>query len=76
MIKVTVGNNTKREDIIVNANTTLRQALDQAGVSFTSGTTNLNGTPVCHDELDDTFADFGITDRCYLLSVAKADNAA
>ena len=27
-------------------------------------------------DLDKTFADFGIAEKCYLLNVVKADNAA
>ena len=37
---------------------------------------NLDGTTLKAGDLNKTFADFGVTDSCYLLAVAKADNAA
>jgi len=76
MIKVTIGNNLKRTDEILDANTTLREALESAGIDYTTGIMNLNGSTVSLDDLDKTFADFGITDKCRLLNVVKADNAA
>jgi len=76
MIKVTVGNNVERKDVIVTPDTTLRAALDEAGINYGIGMMNLNGTPLGDDDLDSTFADFEITDRCFLLNVVKADNAA
>jgi len=75
MIKVTVGNNVERKDVIVTPDTTLRAALDEAGINYGIGMMNLNGTPLSDDDLDSTFADFEITDRCFLLNVVKADNA-
>jgi len=76
MIKVTVGNNLERNDKIVNPNTTLRTVLNDANINYICGMMNLDGSPLDDEDLDRTFADFGITDRCFLLNVAKADNAA
>ena len=76
MIKVVVGNNVKRETVIVDANTTLRTVLEDAGVDYASrGTIHLDGATLNHGDLDKTFASLGITERCYLLQVVKADNA-
>ena len=75
MIKVVMGNNVKRKSEILDENTTLREALEDAGIDYTTGVMNLDGTTIDTDELDQTFADFGITDKCYLLNVVKADNA-
>jgi hypothetical protein len=75
MIKVTVGNNVKRESVIVDENTTLRTVLDDNGIDYTSGTMHLDGSSLKPGEIDKTFADFGITEKCYLLNVVKADNA-
>jgi hypothetical protein len=36
---------------------------------------NLDGAPLQPGDLDKTFAQFGITDKCFLLNVVKADNA-
>ncbi|MBQ3022909.1 MAG: hypothetical protein IJD91_06285 [Clostridia bacterium] len=75
MIKVTVGNNVKRESVIVDENTTLRTVLEDNGIDYTSGTMHLDGSSLKPGEIDKTFADLGITEKCYLLNVVKADNA-
>ena len=76
MIKVTVGNNVKRESVIVNPNSTLRSVLEQANVDYTRGVMHLDGSSLNPGDLDKTFANFGITEKCFLLNVVKADNAA
>lgn len=75
MIKVTMGNNVKRTSEILDENTTLREALETAEIDYTRGMMNLDGSTLAPGELDKTFADFGITEKCYLLNVVKADNA-
>ena len=75
MIKVTVGNNLKRETVIVDSETTLRDCLEEAGVDYTRGMTTLDGSALGAGDLDKTFDDFGIKERTFLLNVVKADNA-
>jgi len=75
MIKVTIGNNVKRKTEILDPETTLREALEEAEIDYTSGIMNLDGSTLSPGDLDKTFADFGITEKCYLLNVVKADNA-
>ena len=75
MIKVTMGNNVKRSSEILDENTTLREALEGAGIDYTAGIMNLDGSTLNPGDLDKTFADFGIAEKCYLLNVVKADNA-
>jgi len=75
MIKVTIGNNVKRKTEILDENTTLRQALEDAEIDYSHGTMNLNGSSLGPGDLDKTFADFGIAEKCFLLNVVKADNA-
>jgi len=75
MIKVTMGNNVKRTSEVLDENTTLREALEDAGIDYTTGIMNLDGSTLGPGDLDKTFADFGITEKCYLLNVVKADNA-
>ena len=76
MIKVTMGNNVKRTSEILDENTTLREALEDAGIDYTIGVMNLDGSTLEPGDLDMTFADFNIKEKCYLLNVVKADNAA
>jgi len=75
MIKVTIGNTVKRTTEILDKNTTLREALEGAEIDYTRGIMNLDGSTLSPGDLDKTFADFGITEKCYLLNVVKADNA-
>jgi len=75
MIKVTIGNNVKRKTEVYEADTTLREALEDAEIDYTTGIMNLDGSTLSPGDLDKTFADFGITEKCYLLNVVKADNA-
>jgi len=75
MIKVTMGNNVKRKTEILDENTTLREALETAEIDYTIGMMNLDGSPLQPGDLDKTFSDFGIAEKCYLLNVVKADNA-
>ena len=76
MIKVTMGNNLKRTSEILDENTTLREALEEAGIDYTIGIMNLDGSTLEPGDLDCTFSDFGIKEKCYLLNVVKAENAA
>lgn len=80
MIKVTVGNNVKREAVIIDENTTLRDCLEANGVDYTRGVMHLDGSSLGPGDLNKTFAEFGYdgTDghgKCFLLNVVKADNA-
>ena len=75
MIKVTCGNNVKRNTIIVPADTTLREVLEEEGIDYSAGTMNLDGSTLMPGDLDRSFADFEIKEKCFLLSVVKADNA-
>lgn len=75
MIKVVVGNNVKRETRIEDSSTTLRTVLENAGIDYTRGVMHLDGSSLNPGDLDKTFAQFGITEKCFLLNVVKADNA-
>lgn len=75
MVKVNVGNNLKRESVIVDSTTTLRNVLKDAGIDYTRGTMHLDGCPLQPGDLDKTFESFGIQEECWLLNVVKADNA-
>lgn len=75
MVKITVGNNVKRETVIVDSSATLRAVLEGAEIDYSRGTTHLDGAPLGPGDLDKTFADFGITERAFLLNVTKTDNA-
>jgi len=75
MLKVTIGNNAGRETYLIDENTTLRTALEENGVDYSSGVMTLDGSTLKPGDLDKTFAQFGIHEKCYLLNVVKTDNA-
>ena len=75
MVKVVVGNNVNRESVIVDSSTTLRAVLEEAQIDYTVGTMHLDGATLQPGDLDKTFGDFGITEKCFLLNVVKAVNA-
>ena len=75
MVQVTMGNNVDRKRIPVDENITLKQALEDNGFDYTRGVMHLDGASLEAGDLNKTFAELGVTDRCYLLSVQKADNA-
>jgi len=75
MIKVTVGNNVKRTSVIVDENTTPRACLEANDIDYAHGVTHLNGSTLRPGDMDRSFAELGITERCFLTNVVKADNA-
>lgn len=80
MIRVTIGNNLKRTNENFTPDTTLRAALEQAGVDFATGMITMDGAVLNPGDLNKTFADFGYDgneghNKCQLIAVAKADNA-
>ena len=76
MIKVTIGTNTDRSSVIVEPNRTLRSILDEKEIDYTRGTLHLDGASLKPGDLDKTFTTLGIIEKCYLISVVKADGAA
>ena len=75
MIKVTVGNNVKRNSVIVDEATTLRSVLETNEIDYTRGTMHLDGSTLQPGDIDKSFSDMGIREKCFLLNVVKADNA-
>lgn len=75
MIKAVVGNNADKKRVVVDENVTLRSCLEENGIEYTRGMMHLDGATLRPGDLDKTFADFGITEKCFLLSVTKTDNA-
>jgi len=75
MIKVTVGNNLSRKNVVIDENTTLRACLEENDVDYGSGVIHMDGSSLRPGDLDRTFKDMGISEKCYLLSIVKADNA-
>lgn len=75
MIKVILGTNTNRKSITVDPNRTIKSVLDEQNIHYATGILQLDGATLQPGEINKTFADFNITESCYLISVVKADNA-
>ena len=75
MVRVTVGNNMNRKNIIVENDATIRQVLEENGIDYAVTSMNLDGVSLRPGDFDKTFDELGVGDHCYLLSVTKTDNA-
>lgn len=76
MIQVIVGNNLDRTTVMAMPEDTLRKVLEENNIDYSRGGMHLDGASLKPGELDKTFAEMGITTKCFLLNVVKADNAA
>lgn len=80
MVKVTVANNVDKKVIIIDENTTLASAFDQAGITC-AGTASVSGTAVPKTAVETTtFAQLGYNgtagrDSCFLLATVDTKNA-
>ncbi len=75
MLMIKVGNNMKRNTVMVDDAKTPRQLLEEQEIDYGIGVTTLDGAPLQRGELDKSFAELGITEKATLLNVVKADNA-
>lgn len=77
MIRLLVGTNTQRVNVIVNTDDTLAEVLDQNHVDISHAALTLNGTQIPGVDKDKTFGELGIDDEssAMLIAVVKADSA-
>lgn len=75
MIKVIFGDNLDRKQAIVEKTATPRSVLEDAGFDYSRGALNLDGATLRPGDIDKTFEELGVTEKCYLLSVVKMNNA-
>lgn len=75
MIKVISGNSVSKKELILAATTTIMTACEEAGLDVSRSGITLNGSMLVTSDFNKTFADFGVTEKCHLLQVIKADNA-
>lgn len=75
MIKVAVrAINAKKPTVpsmIIDENTTLRQALENAGIDCSTGMIAIDGVLLPVGGIDKTFADYGVSEKCWLHHVIK-----
>lgn len=75
MVQVRFITNLGPSSDIVEATSTPRQALEKNDIDFSRGAVSIDGCPVRIGDLDKTFAELGITEKCNISVVIKADNA-
>lgn len=75
MVRVTVGTNTSRKNVIVDENTTLRKVLEDNQIDYSRANVNLDGASLNPGDMDKSFAALGITENCFLIASIKQDNA-
>ncbi len=79
MLNVTVGTNTNRKTLMVPEDYTVRQCLEEGGVSYSNGQTSLNGNVLNSGSLDNTIGDmvakYEIAGKVFLTTCIKQDNA-
>lgn len=74
-IRVTIGTNTNRKNVIVDASTTLRKVLEDNEIDYSRANVNLDGASLNPGDMDKSFATLGITESCFLIASIKQDNA-
>ncbi len=75
VIQVTVGTNLKKVTKPYPDTVTPRQILEGEHIDFSRGTTHMCGVPLSYGDFDKTLAELHAPSPCFLLNVAKADNA-
>lgn len=70
-----IGTMIDRTPYAVQTSSTLREACEEANFDFAAGQMQLDGATLRPGDIDKTFDDFGITQTCYLIRVAKLANA-
>lgn len=80
MLRVTVANNLKRNTVLIDENTTLRDCLEQNQIDYSRGLLHVDSAPINPGDLNKTFAELGYDgtaghDRVFLAAIVKADNA-
>lgn len=73
MIKVMVGTNTNRKEVVVPSTTTIKSLLDEHNINYSTNLVYLGGAVLTPADLDKTLADFGITESTFLTCAVKAD---
>ena len=77
MIKLTIGTNTERKNVMVEPEQTLAEVLTANNVDASHSALNLNGTLIPGVDQEQTFEELGIADgsEAMLIAVIKADSA-
>lgn len=75
MIKILVQDNRDRNTVIVDPALTIRQAIEEAGLSASGNGALLNGRSLTASDMDRTLEELGATEDSYISLVTKTNNA-
>lgn len=77
MVNVTLVVNLHRYNCAVDPNTTtIRSILEEHNVDYVTTQPSLGYRPLQMEDLDKTFADFDVTEKCHLVCITKQDGNA
>lgn len=75
-IKVKIGSNMNRTEILVDSAKTLREVLEDNAVSYATSTIYVDGVTVPLGGMDKTLDELNLKDGAYIISATKTENAA
>ena len=75
MINVTITSNLGRTYANPDEHETIKSVLDANDIGYSTGMISLDGATLRPGDINKTFADMGVTEKCFLSVVVKADNA-
>lgn len=78
MINLTIGTNTERKTVIVEADKPLNEILVENDVNVVGSALHLNGSLIAGVDVQNSLTELGIADggQAMLIAVVKADSAA
>lgn len=75
MIELTIFTSAGRKTVLVDPNKKVKDVLTEQGVNYGSATLQLDGAAVQVGQLEKTFSEIGITERCAISAIIKTSNA-
>lgn len=75
MIQVRIGNTTETKTVILDGTTSLRDALESNDIVYDMATVYLDGCTINTGDLDKSFNELGIGERCSLMAIVNTKNA-
>lgn len=75
MVKIILGTNTSREELIVPKTTVLRTLLENNNVNYSVGTIHIDGCPIAQGDMDRTLEELNIKEKAFIIAIIKSDNA-
>lgn len=75
MVQVKIMTNTNRVTDVVEETMTPKQILDAKDIDYATCTVLLDGVALDVEQMNSSLSDMGITEKCFLAAIVKANNA-